>query len=1527
MAERYGPPSMDWTHDSSLYSRYQDWQWNMENYLRSHYKKEEESRAVYCLMNVLDDKSDPRRSMNLIKRWTNEKLMDSETQWELKTWWKLLDATLISMKKTCEGQAARELFLDFQQGNLSLVDWHTKLKNQISTCGYPEKFQEMLLRDMLAGGCRNFRARRKIYKQWTNKDGKTISVKDIVDIIQEYEEEEIDEKEGKAEGTVKEVHYVRYDARKKKPKVKSSMTAQPEKSKKQCFRCGAPWQKDHIKDCKASKATCNNCKKVGHFAKCCKSTKKIHVQMATEVSPQFSLYSEEGSEYADMHVVTTGEDKDMHLTFQCALEEEGVKYKTINDLQLDRPVTLKIDTGADVNTINIRTYKKLFPDVQLKPSAIIMTGFEGGSIRAIGQFNLFVSWKGKAWCLPFHVSPIISPDVLSRKAVLMMKLMVPQFTVTCTNPQPNADVPIHAHKHQNPHQNAEVPIRTCTTADSATTDVFSKHVETVDKSKQCAYGVNGEIVDTVDNTVKPSKATIDVNRRYVEAVENPKKIPIASIKVNRPYVEAVDNTENYSNAVNGDSVDTVDNELDPEILKNGKLTKEQVIKTYQDVFQGLGKLPGEPYKLKLKEGARPAMHRIRSVPVHLRESFDEEVKRLVELGVLEKMSDDTHSEWINSYVVVEKTATIDSSNAHAPGHKVKKKIRLCLDPRDLNEALEREPYYSRSIDELIAKFEDAVVFTIVDCDKGYWQVLLHPDSWKYTCMALPDGRYVWKRLPMGSTVASDVFQRKLDQVYHGLPGVTGIADDMVVYGRDDREHDENFNRFLKATRKNGVVLNKDKLQFKQRSVSFFGHTWSDKGISPDPKKLEAIQKMNFPTDKDTLHSFLGLVNYLGRYSKDLAVYQTDLRELLKKDVQYKPTEKHLDAFYSIKKVFRQNITLPYFSSKKSTVLQVDASKKGFGACLLQDDVPVYFASRALTPAEKRYENIERECMAAVWGMEKFHYYLYGGHFTLQTDQKPLVAIFKKHMIDVSPRIQRIAIRAWQYDFEPVWIPGKSNVVSDALSRVNPMEISARNVPLPVLAVHFISSSADEDQLTAIRVATTEDQEMQQLSHYISEGWPQQRKQLPANLHTYWNYRDELTQENGILYKSSKVLIPKSLRAEYIRRVHDGHQGIEKSTARAREYVFWPGYTNDIKEYVEKCRICQESLHVHNRVQYASEVPPHAWHTIGSDLFYWNKMDFLVLVDYFSKFPIVRKLPNSTSQAVIQECSKVFAELGKPFIFRSDNGPCYSSDEFKRFMHKSSIRHTTSSPHYPQSNGLAESMVKVSKNLMKKAIAEGKEWYEGLLDYRTTPQHPTLPSPAEIFYGRKIRSAITISHLQLMNKFSSENREKMVELDDKKVVIKKNVKEMEFESGQKVFHYDVLSKKWYQGEIVQMCKEPNSYLVKSVNGATYRRTRNHIKPCQIPDPETSHRSTVWKPAEDLKTSLKLHADNSIAADKVVLSKPAQQPILNAEPSKAIPIQSAKLRLADVPKAATPKRSSPRRSTRTNKGQEPLRLQYS
>ena len=199
------------------------------------------------------------------------------------------------------------------------------------------------------------------------------------------------------------------------------------------------------------------------------------------------------------------------------------------------------------------------------------------------------------------------------------------------------------------------------------------------------------------------------------------------------------------------------------------LTKQQILSHYSGCFEGIGQFPGEPYKFHLKPAPR-------KVSVLLDEAFKKEINSLVDLGTLEPVTE--HTDWINSHVIVEKHVPMDTNNHHAPNHSIKIKLRICLDPRDLNETLEREPYHTCSVDEITTKLKGMTAFTIVDFKKRYWMVVLHPDSRKLTCMVLPFGRFQCTRLPMGTVVAKDIFQSKLDAIFIGMEGVTGIADDM-----------------------------------------------------------------------------------------------------------------------------------------------------------------------------------------------------------------------------------------------------------------------------------------------------------------------------------------------------------------------------------------------------------------------------------------------------------------------------------------------------------------------------------------------------------------------------------------------------------------------------------------------------------------------------------------------------------------------------------------------------------------------------
>ena len=223
----------------------------------------------------------------------------------------------------------------------------------------------------------------------------------------------------------------------------------------------------------------------------------------------------------------------------------------------------------------------------------------------------------------------------------------------------------------------------------------------------------------------------------------------------------------------------------------------------------------------------------------------------------------------------------------------------------------------------------------------------------------------------------------------------------------------------------------------------------------------------------------------------------------------------------------------------------------------------------------------------------------------------------------------------------------------------------------------------------------------------------------------------LSIESGLITCGNRIIVSKEMTPEMLQYIHEGHQGKERCLLRARNTFFWPKMTYDIQQLIEKCIICQEYGKSQPIIGTTQELPPFPWHTLATDMFYWKRMDFLIAADVFSKYIIVRKLPNSTSAAVCIELSMNVTELGLPHIIRSDNGPCYNSKEFQQFLQHYNITHQTSTPNHPRSNGFVERMVRVAKKLMDKAGKEGKPWISGLFDYRVTPQSGSTASPLQL----------------------------------------------------------------------------------------------------------------------------------------------------------------------------------------------------
>ena len=440
---------------------------------------------------------------------------------------------------------------------------------------------------------------------------------------------------------------------------------------------------------------------------------------------------------------------------------------------------------------------------------------------------------------------------------------------------------------------------------------------------------------------------------------------------------------------------------------------------YKHCFEGIGCFKGE-FHITLDPAVPPVIHPPRRVPEALREPLKKELEALVVQGIITKVDEPT--DWVNSLVCVTKRNGT---------------LRLCLDPKDLNRAIKRPHHRTPTLEDILPKLNGAKYFSIVDARSGYWNIKLDHESSLCTTFNSPHGRYRFLRLPFGLICTQDIFQKKVDKAFGDLPGVTGIADDIVIYGRDLSDHDANLRAVMERARETGLRFNADKCKIRCTEIPFFGNVISASGLKPDPRKIEAITNMDPSPCLADLQTFLGMVQFLSRFIPQLASLSACLWDLTKKDSEFQWGPEHQLAVDKTKQAVTSATSLNYFDSTKPVTIQVDASTCGLGAMLFQDQGPIEYRSKLLTETETRYSNIEREMLAVVHGLEKFHYFAYGRHVTVETDHKPLESIFKKHISSTPPRIARMMLRIQKYDVEIKYVPGKDIPVADALSRVSP----------------------------------------------------------------------------------------------------------------------------------------------------------------------------------------------------------------------------------------------------------------------------------------------------------------------------------------------------------------------------------------------------------------------------------------------------------------------------------------------------------
>ena len=390
---------------------------------------------------------------------------------------------------------------------------------------------------------------------------------------------------------------------------------------------------------------------------------------------------------------------------------------------------------------------------------------------------------------------------------------------------------------------------------------------------------------------------------------------------------------------------------------------KKLLNKHASVFTGLGKLKTQNVKLSIDESVLPKAQPQRRIPYHIRDKVTTALKDLENEDVIERVPDDVGTPWVSPITAVPKK---DGG------------VRICVDMRQASEAIRRVRHPIPTVDDISFKLNAATCFSKLDLSQGYHQLELHAESRYITTFSTHAGLYRYKRLNYGTNVSAEIFQYTLQTHLQGLNGVANIADDIIVFGANRTEHDENLDKCLKRLSDRGFTLNGKKCKFLENNLEFLGQIFSGEGMRPDPKRVADLKNAPKPSNTQEVRSLIGLANYTSKYIPDFATITAPLRELTKKNAKFEWNNLHQEAFKKVTNALSSEPCMAYFDKNKETFVIVDASPVGVSGILAQkprdseNHKVVAYASRTLTNVEQRYSQTEKEALAIVWAVEHFH---------------------------------------------------------------------------------------------------------------------------------------------------------------------------------------------------------------------------------------------------------------------------------------------------------------------------------------------------------------------------------------------------------------------------------------------------------------------------------------------------------------------------------------------------------------------------
>ena len=632
--------------------------------------------------------------------------------------------------------------------------------------------------------------------------------------------------------------------------------------------------------------------------------------------------------------------------------------------------------------------------------------------------------------------------------------------------------------------------------------------------------VIGEFTTKIENQTRETTATIAVVKGKIDS------LPL----LGRPSLDElgmlkIDETGGLKEP--NKAVKKIENE-NPEL--------EKILNRYKNIIEGVGKATRDGQEIQIhlpmKEDAIPIAQKPRRVPYHLIKPLQDRIEAFIKNDIMEKVSD-------------HEAITLCSPIVVKPKSKNPKDIRVSLDLRLLNKSMLRTRNVQAPITEdFVTVFRDCMVFSKLDLNHGYHQFCLDPESRK-TMTSTPWGNYRYKRLAFGGVNSQDLFDAEINKIISGIPKVLNNRDDIMIGGRDCDEHNKSLAQLLQRLEDHNLTLRREKCEFGKASINFHGHLFTQEGLKPSPTKIHAVQNCAPPASKEELVSFLQMVSYLSRYISNFSNRCEPLRKLTKVNAKFEWSTEQETVFKDLKAAITAAPVLIPYHPERETLIICDGSPEGLGGGLFQKTgkgfQPVHYVSRTLTDTEKRYSQIEREVLAAEFTTTRLQMYLLGApKFQLATDHKPLLPLFNNPTAKLPPRIERLALKMQNLDFQMIHIPGETNM-TDYMSRHPLPETGNDRLEKYVIAT---VQSEHAVVLDRIKEETAKDRELRKLAMAMQTGkWTK----TDPDLKPYFDLRAELYMAEGLILRMDRIIPPESLRDKIVQIAHkQGHLGISKT---------------------------------------------------------------------------------------------------------------------------------------------------------------------------------------------------------------------------------------------------------------------------------------------------------------------------------------------------------------------------------------------